>query len=364
MYQPVGRDGALGLSGGQECGGYQAADRHGLVGAVGRWARRLGCGCGVPGLLGGDAPGQGLMGALVLALGGGVVGLGGDRLDPQGAHVLRRPPVLAASGGVQGGAVVGQQPLGHPVRGHALVEHLDRRLAGLGVGGQGGHRQARVVVDELEDDGLAPTGQHVLGGVHLPAGVGSGVDEPPPRRARPLPGLGPGHVLAAEDTRQRRRRGRLKVHPRHLAVHAHGPVVQARGLQRRPDLQGLAAHLVTDTGRTAGRPGRARLEGRRLALRAGPGPYRVERLTVDALLTAERGHRAPGRVIRPPHDRQTNTRTKSKVYCTRPPKPTRSVTWGGWRFSDRGDFRLSSDSIGWSHVKGEVLGRVQGAGCA
>ncbi|BDA63854.1 hypothetical protein MANAM107_06880 [Actinomyces capricornis] len=29
--------------------------------------------------------------------------------------------------------------------------------------------------------------------------------------------------------------------------------------------------------------------------------------------------------------------------------------WGGWCFSDRGGFSSSFDSIGWSHVEGEVL---------
>ena len=98
---------------------------------------------GVPGLLRGDAPGQALVGALgvvdeveavylllklgdgggqgllvqvaeqglvetlVLALGVGVVGLGGDGLDPQGAHVLHQASGDSAPAGIESDAVVG-----------------------------------------------------------------------------------------------------------------------------------------------------------------------------------------------------------------------------------------------------------------
>ena len=166
---------------------------------------------GVPGLLRGDAPGQALVGALgvagcgrsgrpvsrglgdgvgqglparvaeqglvealVLALGGGPVGSAGDGFDAQGAHVLHQAAGDSAPAGVEGRAVVGQQALGHAPGGYALVEDVDGRLTGLARGDQGGHRQAGVVVLELEDHRLAPAGQDVLGGVELPAGVGGG----------------------------------------------------------------------------------------------------------------------------------------------------------------------------------------------
>ena len=139
---------------------------------------------GVPGLLRGDAPGQALVGALgvvdkveavdlllklgdgggqgllvqvaeqglaealVLALGGGVVGLGGDGLDPQGAHVLHQASGTPSSAGAQGDAVVGQQTLGHTPGGYAFVEDVDGCLGGLARGDQGGHRQSGVVVLE------------------------------------------------------------------------------------------------------------------------------------------------------------------------------------------------------------------------
>ena len=107
---------------------------------------------------------QGLVEALVLALGGGVVGLGGDGLDPQRAHVLHQASGTASSAGVKSDAVVGQQTLGHTPGGYAFVEDVDGGLAGLARGDQGGHRQAGVVVLELEDDHLASLGDDVLGG--------------------------------------------------------------------------------------------------------------------------------------------------------------------------------------------------------
>ena len=125
---------------------------------------------------------QGLVEALVLALGGGVVGLGGNGLDPQGAHVLHQASGDSAPAGVESDAVVGQQTLGHTPGGYAFVEDVDGCLAGLAGGDQGGYRQAGVVVLELEDDHLASLGDDVLGGVELPAGVGGGVDEPSPGR--------------------------------------------------------------------------------------------------------------------------------------------------------------------------------------
>ena len=71
----------------------------------------------------------------------------------------------SAPAGVEGRAVVGQQALGHAPGGYALVEDVDGRLTGLARGDQGGHRQAGVVVLELEDHRLAPAGQDVLAGI-------------------------------------------------------------------------------------------------------------------------------------------------------------------------------------------------------
>ena len=180
-------------------------------------------------------------------VGGGPVGSAGGGFDAQGAHVLHQAAGDSAPAGARGRAVVGQQALGHAPGGYALVEDVDGRLTGLARGDQGGHRQAGVVVLELEDHRLAPAGQDVLGGVELPAGVGGGVDEPAPRRPRSLGRLGPGHPLLTEDPGQGRRRGRLKAHGGHLVVHADRTVVRSRappeprahrGPGREPDRAG------------------------------------------------------------------------------------------------------------------------------
>ena len=112
--------------------------------------------------------------------------------------MLHQASGVSPSAGVEGRAVVGQEPLRHAVGGDALVEHGDRGVAGLPRSNQGGDRQAAVVVLQLEDDGLAPAGQDVLGGVQLPAGVGGRIDEPAPGRAGALAGLAAGHALAAQ----------------------------------------------------------------------------------------------------------------------------------------------------------------------
>ena len=140
------------------------------------WSGRLGDLGGVPGLLRGDAPGQALVGALgvvdvveavdlllkigdgggqgllvqvaeqglvealVLALGGGVVGLGGDGFDPQGAHVLHQASDTPPSAGAQGAAVVGHVGAEARPGGYAFVEDVDGCLAGLARGDQPGHR--------------------------------------------------------------------------------------------------------------------------------------------------------------------------------------------------------------------------------
>ena len=119
------------------------------------------------------------------AVGGGLVGLAGDGLHAQRSDVIHQPALPAPAGGVQRGPVVGQEPLGHAVGAHALVEDPDGRVTGLGPGDQPGHRQAGVIVLKLEDHALAASLQDVLSGVQLPAGVRSGVDEPPPGRSGP-----------------------------------------------------------------------------------------------------------------------------------------------------------------------------------
>ena len=74
---------------------------------------------------------QGLVEAFVLALGGRLVGLAGDGLDPQCARTRDELAEVSASGWVECGPVVGQESLGYPVSGHGLVEHGDGGLGGF-----------------------------------------------------------------------------------------------------------------------------------------------------------------------------------------------------------------------------------------
>ena len=222
--------------------------------------------------------------------------------------MLDQGPFAAPAGGVHGGPVVGQEPLGHAVARDAAVEGLDGRLRGLPPGDQGRHRQTGVVVDDLEDHHGPSPGQDVPGGVHLPARVGGGVDEAPPRRARPLGRIGARHPCLAEDAGQRGRGGGVKAHRRHLVAHRHRPGVQARRSERGPDPQGLGHPLVADAGRARGRTARARLEDSGLPLIDGPPAQLVERVAADTALRAERAHSPTGSVPGPPRNRQTHTR--------------------------------------------------------
>ena len=194
------------------------------------------------------------------AVGGGLVGLAGDGLHAQRSDVIHQPALPAPAGGVQRGPVVGQEPLGHAVGAHALVEDPDGRVTGLGPGDQGGHRQAGVIVLKLEDHALAASLQDVLSGVQLPAGVRSGVDEPPPGRSGPLPGLGAGHVPGPQGPGPGTPpKAPPRTHGDHLVVDADRPVVQARELQGRAYCHRLVRGRLTQTSRTG--PGAT-----------GPGP--------------------------------------------------------------------------------------------
>jgi hypothetical protein len=252
---------------------------------------------------------QGLVEAFVLALGGRLVGLTGNRLDPQGHDVDDELAQESTARRVERDPVVGQQPLGNAMGGHGLVEHDDRRLGGLAPGDVGRDRVAGVVVDELEDHALAPTGEHVLGGIELPAGVRGRIHEPAPGRPRFLPRLQTCHAGGSEDPGQRRHRGHhLQADRAHLVVHADRPMVQPGRFQRRTDAEGLLFDLVTELGRAGLRSPATRLKGRSRTVDTGPGADRIERLAGDLMLGAERRHRPTRRVIRPPDNRKTDTR--------------------------------------------------------
>ncbi|GAB3099615.1 hypothetical protein GCM10027054_30050 [Isoptericola nanjingensis] len=124
---------------------------------------------------------QGLVEPFVLALGRRLGRLAGDRLGSQSAHVCHELADVAAAGRVERRAVVAEQPLGHAVGGDGLVHYGDRAFGGLAPCHVRRDRVARVVVDELEDHALAPTGQDVLRRIQLPAGVRRRIHEPPPR---------------------------------------------------------------------------------------------------------------------------------------------------------------------------------------
>lgn len=258
------------------------------------------------------------------AVGGGLVGLAGDGLHAQRSDVIHQPALPAPAGGVQRGPVVGQEPLGHAVGAHALVEDPDGRVTGLGPGDQPGHRQAGVIVLKLEDHALAASLQDVLSGVQLPAGVRSGVDEPPPGRSGPpcWARRGPAS-LARKDPGQGRHRRR---HPRPmetiLSHHADRPVVQAREpLRGRAYCHRLVRGRLTQTSRTGPGATGPGLQHSRLPLGAGAGPQGVERLARDLLLGAERGHRPTRSVIGPPGDGKANTGV-NRLIPTHPPSTT------------------------------------------
>jgi hypothetical protein len=183
-----------------------------------------------------------------------------------------------------------------------------------------GDRVAGVIIDELEDHTLPPTGENVFGAVELPAGVRCRIDKPTVRRPRFLLRLDPGDASVTEDPRQRRRR-RNRCHPQgpHLVAHADRPMIQTRLLQRSPHPDRLLLHLVDRLLRTRPRSSRARLKRCRLALLESSSSDRVERLPRDPHLSAERRHRPARRIRWPLGDGKADTRI-NRLNTTHPPK--------------------------------------------
>ena len=211
--------------------------------------------------------------------------------------------------------------------GHCLVEHRDRRAGGLTPRDVGGDRVAGVVVDELEDHALAPTGEHVLGRIELPARVRCGVHEPAPCRAWLLLRLEPCDTGLAEDPCQRRDRwDRGQTHRAHLVVHADRPMVQTGGLQRSPDLHRLGLDLVCDPVRARLRPSAARLQGCGRAISTRPGTDRVERLARRSDAPRRTSSPPPRRISRPVNDRETDTRINRLMSGRHRQREARSVT--------------------------------------
>ena len=259
---------------------------------------------------------QGLAEALVLALGGGPVGSAGGGFDAQGAHVLHQAAGDSAPAGARDRAVVGRAGAGCAPRAAAPLSKTSMAAwPAIARGDQGGHRQAGVVVLELEDHRLAPAGQDVLGGVEPPVGVGGGAGRTgatPPSvswTVRPWPPPPDGRSWPATPARAPRGPWRPSLPAR--ADRTVVPVPSAPGAARTS-----RARARTRSGRRLGPASRTARPG--LARRRGPLLQRapaqdVERLAPDALLGAERRHRPAGRVIGPSGDRQTDTGINTAV---------------------------------------------------
>jgi len=141
---------------------------------------------------------QGLVEALDLAAGLGVIGRGVDAAD---AEVLElgfdddfAPPGLAA----EDSCVVAQPSRWITVCLSGFIEDLDY-IGGLdGRESDRGHDQARVVVDQVQDLDLAAVGEQPVSGVGLPHLIGEVRLEALERRARSLPGLRRNQASPAE----------------------------------------------------------------------------------------------------------------------------------------------------------------------
>src|SRR5699024_4181033 len=70
----------------------------------------------------------------------------------------------------------------------------------------------------------------------------------------------------------------------------------------------LVLHVLTNAGRTAGRPTALRFEHRRRAFLTQPSTQDIERLPRDPVLNTEAGHGPSRSVLGPARDRQTDAR--------------------------------------------------------
>ena len=201
--------------------------------------------------------------------------------------------VIAGAGTEAGGehlAVVGQDPLGHPVAGHGQLQRLAHRLGHGPSYHPGRDHEAAVVVDPRDDLGLPAIGQtdpaddvH-LPQLHRPAPLPTLVirtlPSPRLRRDQPVADQAPLHRRA---TRQRDHplplepiHDRPRPPPRMLTAHLHHP-----GLHHR-------VHLV----RTRQRPRRPIGQPSKPMRRVLPQPL-VHRLARHPITTSHVGHRRP-----------------------------------------------------------------------
>jgi hypothetical protein len=129
--------------------------------------------------------------------------------DPErGEFAFQRDPAAAAVKAGEDGAVAGEHPLGPAVAGHRGVQ-VCRDVAGLeDRPGGGAGQQPGVIVDDVEDLGLAAAGERPVGDAGLPELVGQAGLEPVPGRAGPLVRLGSDKAAAGQDPPDRRHRRR------------------------------------------------------------------------------------------------------------------------------------------------------------
>ena len=104
--------------------------------------------------------------------------------DAQGGELaFQGDPAAAAVEAGEDGAVVGEHPLGPAVRGHREVQVSDDVAGFEDAPGGGGGQQPGVIVDDVEDLGVAAVGQRPVGDVGLPQLVGQVGGEPVPARS-------------------------------------------------------------------------------------------------------------------------------------------------------------------------------------
>ena len=149
------------------------------------------------------------MEALDFAAGLRVVGPAVAEPDAQGGEfAFEGDPAAAAVQAGKDRAVVGEHPLRPPVAGHCGVQ-VGHDVAGLeDRPGGGAGEQPGVVVDDVEDLGVAAAGERPVGDVGLPQLVGQVRREPVPGRAGPLVRLGNDKTPAGQDPPDRRHRRR------------------------------------------------------------------------------------------------------------------------------------------------------------
>jgi hypothetical protein len=163
-----------------------------------------------------------------------------------------------------------------------------------------------MVIDELEDRHLPPAGELPLGRVDLPARIGLGIDEPFVSASRFLsrlrhhdsgPGKDPGHRGPGR---------RSKALPGQLCHDRERAVVEAEFLQLFPGTEQQINHGRGSHGRHRRWKRGPLLQRFHRPHLGGRCPDPVEPCPGDIVFPAERGYRAPGRIIGPRRNSMPN----------------------------------------------------------